>query len=336
MHILVIFTGGTIGSEDSGDYISPDTSDKYKLIKYYKNAHPQKAESIEFTTISPYFCLSENLSGKHLNTLSKCLSKELNKDYDGIIITHGTDTLQYSAAVMGFILNESNYPVVFVSSNYVLEAERANGPDNFYHALEFISQTHKHGVFIAYKNSDGINYIHDALQTIAHQSYSDDLFSVQNKYYGSFINEIFEVNKNYKELEIPLNLTPNLTSLNSFTDSSDSTNKISNNHRIFSEDSNVLRIYPYPGIKYPKDVSDYSCVLLDYYHSGTIATDSLELDSFLSLLKEQNIPCYLAGGIPGHEYASLYPLRDKNVFILPVMSPITAYIFLWLKYSPPC
>ena len=51
--------------------------------------------------------------------------------YDGVIITHGTDTLQYTAAFTGYIMAGAQIPIVLVSANYVLEDVRSNGVDNF-------------------------------------------------------------------------------------------------------------------------------------------------------------------------------------------------------------
>ena len=68
MKILVIFTGGTIGSEASGEYISIDGIKPYKLLQMYADAYPDEARDVRFDTESPYTVLSENADG---NTFKK-------------------------------------------------------------------------------------------------------------------------------------------------------------------------------------------------------------------------------------------------------------------------
>ena len=77
MKILVVFTGGTIGSCYNGNVISTDSSTRYKLIEMYK----QRGGKAEFDTISPYTLLSENLSGEHFSLLYNAIKENINKNY---------------------------------------------------------------------------------------------------------------------------------------------------------------------------------------------------------------------------------------------------------------
>ena len=63
LSILVIFTGGTIGSTVSDGYISTDASKTYKLLELYK---PRNHHHVTFDIVEPYTLLSENLTGEHL------------------------------------------------------------------------------------------------------------------------------------------------------------------------------------------------------------------------------------------------------------------------------
>ena len=140
MRILVIFTGGTIGSTENGSYVSPDKEKPYKLINMYKKLAIKNkgSSSVIFDILTPYEALSENINCNNFRILSECLEKVDENAYDGVIITHGTDTLQYTAAFTGYIMAGAQIPIVLVSANYVLEDVRSNGVDNFYYAVEFI------------------------------------------------------------------------------------------------------------------------------------------------------------------------------------------------------
>ncbi len=208
MNILVIFTGGTISSSERGGYIGPDEQNNYRLINEYKKLNPKKCKNISFSTSSPYYILSENLTGKHINLLADCIDKALSSDeYDGIIVTHGTDTLQYTAAGLSYIYSDINIPIVLVSSNYILDDSRANGYDNFSAAVDFIMTCCKTpeeninasaqkntgnnlaiennvanhiGVYVAYKNENEPAVIHCGARLLSHASYSDKIYSVDN------------------------------------------------------------------------------------------------------------------------------------------------------------
>ncbi len=148
MKILVIFTGGTIGSRKTDAAISPNRDTKYLLINDFEK---KRGKVCDFVCREPYFALSENLDAATLNLLVSEVKKGSEEDFDGIIVTHGTDTLQFSAAAAAFGV-KTEIPVVFVSSNYPLSDARANGTDNFNAAVKFILEGGQKGVFISYKN----------------------------------------------------------------------------------------------------------------------------------------------------------------------------------------
>ena len=98
MKILTVFTGGTIGSTKSDGVISPDSENSYKLFEMYS----KKDKKVEFTAVQPLNILSENMNGKFLTQLYKCISSYDLSEFDGVIVAHGTDTLQYTAAYLSY------------------------------------------------------------------------------------------------------------------------------------------------------------------------------------------------------------------------------------------
>ena len=178
MKILVIFTGGTIGSTTQNGWISTDTATKYTLIEGYKKACPNDTV---FDTAEPYFLLSENLSAKNINMLISAIEQGLSDSYDGIIVTHGTDTLHFSAAAAHLAFSSANTPIVFVSANFPLEDERSNGFDNFEGAVALIKSGVKNGVYISYKNPEGEHFIHSADKALSFSESLDSIYSVNRK-----------------------------------------------------------------------------------------------------------------------------------------------------------
>ncbi len=186
MKILVIFTGGTIGTSIKDGWADIDANTKYVLLDSYDNK-----DKIEFVTSSPYSTLSENLSAKHLNMLQKEIGDNLKKDFDGIIVTHGTDTLQYSAAAVEYAFNGCEIPIVFVSADYPLEDPRTNGFINFKVAVEFIKSKSANGVFVSYKNNDEDNTnIYIGSRILQHSEYDANIYSIDNKPFAIYDGKI--------------------------------------------------------------------------------------------------------------------------------------------------
>ena len=158
MKILVIFTGGTIGSTKSGSVIDIDAETSFQLLESYL-AQPQ-AKAVEFETQQPIYILSENLVPNDWDALLHTLNSVDQSQYDGIIIAHGTDTLPYTAAAISFGIQQCDVPVLLVSSDYPLDDKRANGLVNFTGAIDFIAQGVVAGVFVVFKNNNGETLVH--------------------------------------------------------------------------------------------------------------------------------------------------------------------------------
>ena len=149
MKIYVVFTGGTIGSSVSGGVISPADSSKSVLLENYIALH---GNDVSFETAAPYFALSENLCAENLNSLVRCVCGIAENGGEKIIVCHGTDTLQFSAAALSYALAGTKACAVLVSANYPLSDSRSNGFANFEAAVDFLKNNNSRGVRVSYKN----------------------------------------------------------------------------------------------------------------------------------------------------------------------------------------
>lgn len=309
MKILVIFTGGTIGSTVQNGYITPKQDGRYQLLERYRE---RQTREVEFVTEEPYTVLSENSTGEVLQQLADSVSSQIYAGYDGIIITHGTDTLQYSAAMLGYIFAGCEIPVVLVSSNYVLGDDRSNGLDNFYYAVEFIAQHGGKGVFVSYRNRGETAKIHRGTRLVRHLPYSDDIVSIMNQHYGEFWEDRFVKNPEYQAQadEIVLSLP-----------------------KTIHWDAPILQLDPYPGMKYPEIGDEIRAVIHHSYHAGTICSESPDLGAFLEKARERHIPVFFTGAENGITYESMKILRNPAIHRLPKASPLAMYMKLWLLLS---
>ena len=69
--------------------------------------------------------------------------------FDGIVISHGTDTMAYSASAVTFMLPDIDVPVVFTGSQLPLADMLSDGPDNLRTAFA-MAASGKSGVYLAF------------------------------------------------------------------------------------------------------------------------------------------------------------------------------------------
>lgn len=304
MKILVVFTGGTIGSSNCDGVITPDKANSYKLLELYSAFD----DSVEFVTVQPYNILSENLCSDNLKMLCKCIKSYDLSGFDGVVVTHGTDTLQFTSAFLSYVFGLCKTPIVVVSANYPLENSLSNGLINFRSAVDFIKTGEGRGVFVAYTNCGDAPQIHRASRVTAHSAYSDLVFSVLDEVYGEMHGSFLKKNDRYKENEDEI----------SFED-----------YRL-EENSRVLYVKPYVGMSYPEINDDIKAILLEGYHSGTLNTSGKNFCKFCKNAEEKGIPIFLTGACEGFYYESKTLFDDLKINVLPPASPIAMYVKLWL------
>lgn len=314
MKILFIFTGGTIGSTTGDEFISLEKGKPYKIIKAY-----EKKFGIDFSyeTLEPYTLLSENSMGSNMKVLAASVKENLDKGYDGIIVTHGTDTLQYSGALLSYVTGLSKVPVCIVSSDKPIENEEANGLYNMDAAVALIREalTDKSikGTFVPYRNKDKITYINRGSRILSSYAYSADMYSLEDKYFGVYDGKKIIKNVSYTEKEDQMQpLTAD-----GFNETSDM----------------ILRIEPYPGIVYPEVDERIKAVVLGTYHSGTLPMETKGLKDFLIKLKEKHIDIFITGASEGISYESTKDYNLLNVRKIEGIAPIAVYIKLWMLLS---
>lgn len=305
MKIAVIITGGTIGSRTNNKWITVDATTKYDLLKHYEND-----KDITFKTFSPYNILSENLSAKELNLLQKELCERLSENYDGIIITHGSDTLQCTSTAIEMAFGNCSIPVIFVSADYPLDNEKSNGYPNFRCAVEFIKNKIANGVFVSYKNDDElITNIHIPSRILMHNELNANIYSIDKKSFAEYNGE-FKINN----VNIPEN--KEITGIVNYTD-----------------DSQILVIPNMPGQSYSYNLDNTKAILFKSYHSATLNTANKKIVTFCKKASEMNIPMFVLGPESDTNYESTKVFKDLNIKILPYGTFISAYMKLWAKIS---
>ena len=122
---------------------------KSRLIELYRARY---GNSIIFDELRPLNILSENVQPSDLEKMADCLSGIDLTLYDGVIITHGTDTLNFTANLFSQIFCDIKIPLVIVSALYPLDDDRSRGVENFAGAVTFIESVDYGGVFVSFEN----------------------------------------------------------------------------------------------------------------------------------------------------------------------------------------
>ncbi len=143
--ISILHTGGTISSRVSyevGGVISRFTPEE--IVSMFPEL--QQIANIKSRLISNMF--SEDMNFNHYNLIAKEIEKEIKSGTDGIIVTHGTDTLGLTAAALTFSLENLSKPVILVGSQRSSDRGSTDAKLNLLSAANFIAKSDFQGVGI--------------------------------------------------------------------------------------------------------------------------------------------------------------------------------------------
>jgi len=140
--ILVIYTGGTIGS-----FIDPETDSLKpvnfeKLVDFIPELHQVNADVSVHTLDEPKD--SSNMLPSDWIKITNAIKKEYD-NYDGFVVLHGTDTMAYSASAVSFLIEGLKKPVIFTGSQIPLGLIRTDAKENIITALEIASSKREDG-----------------------------------------------------------------------------------------------------------------------------------------------------------------------------------------------
>jgi glutamyl-tRNA(Gln) amidotransferase subunit D len=126
--LSIVSTGGTIASRI--DYRTGAVTSQFDAADILR-AIPGLSSIGRFRTKQLYTILSENMTPAIWQELARAVHEEIVSGARGVIVTHGTDTMAYSAAALSFML-DTPVPVIFVGSQR--SADRPSS-DNAINAL---------------------------------------------------------------------------------------------------------------------------------------------------------------------------------------------------------
>ena len=139
--ILLITTGGTIMSVPSEHGLHPG-EDEARLLRF------PGSENYDITVHSLLTLDSSNIQPEEWALIAGCIY-DMRTPFDGIVITHGTDTMAYTASALTFMLPGIDRPVVLTGSQMPIANILSDGYANLQCAFA-MAASGVNGVFIAF------------------------------------------------------------------------------------------------------------------------------------------------------------------------------------------
>ena len=145
--ILLIGTGGTIASSPSDDGLAPSLSSVDLLEKV-----PEIKAFCEPDCVQAFNMDSTNIRPEHWLAIASIVEENYDR-YDGFVITHGTDTMAYSAAGLSYLIQNSAKPIVITGAQVSAAQGDSDARRNLIDAFICASDDRACGVLIVFSGS---------------------------------------------------------------------------------------------------------------------------------------------------------------------------------------
>jgi glutamyl-tRNA(Gln) amidotransferase subunit D len=217
--ILLISTGGTIASKI--DYRTGGVTSLLTASELY-SAFPELSD---YGYIYPEFLFneySENMNPHHWSALADRISFAINNEhYDGIIVSHGTDTMHYTSSALSFALQNIPIPVLLVGSQRSSDRPSSDAFSNLVGAIRFIKDARYSGIFVCmhHNTSDEVIACHLGTRVRKNHTSKRDAFkSLNGMPFALIENSDIEYNKLLHNGIQRANISKNFTSRTAFSD----------------------------------------------------------------------------------------------------------------------
>lgn len=142
--ILLIATGGTIASGRTEEGLSPKIR-AGELLQYVE----EHRTFCSVDVIQPFSLDSTNVYARHWLELASLVEAHYEK-YDGFVVSHGTDTMAFTAAALSYLVQGSRKPIVITGSQKPIDLPVTDARTNLLDSLRFASDPRAHGVNIVF------------------------------------------------------------------------------------------------------------------------------------------------------------------------------------------
>ena len=142
--ILFVATGGTIASEMTAFGLKPGVSAEALL-----QAVPAIAGLCDVDSEQLYDLDSTDIGPEHWLGIARVI-RENYAAYDGFVISHGTDTMAYSAAALSYLIQGSVKPIIFTGAQKPIGFDTTDSRVNLLDSFICACRGDMHGVMIVF------------------------------------------------------------------------------------------------------------------------------------------------------------------------------------------
>ncbi|EOS64544.1 asparaginase [Oscillibacter sp. 1-3] len=143
--ILLIGTGGTIASEMTEGGLTPELTTEQLLSQVPAISGICDVDCIQLLNLD-----STNIIPGHWQTMARCVWARY-EAYDGFVITHGTDTMAYTAAALSYLIQGSPKPIVLTGAQKPIGFDSTDSKVNLMDAFRCAAEDLP-GVSIVFNN----------------------------------------------------------------------------------------------------------------------------------------------------------------------------------------
>lgn len=144
--VLILGTGGTIASRI--DYRTGAVHPAVSAAELHSLV-PELSEVADVRPEIMFDILSENVTPRHWTKIARRVKKGVQDGVAGVVITHGTDTLGYTAAALSFALAGVPVPVVLAGAQRSSDRPSSDAPLNLIAAVSVAARAEFAGVYVA-------------------------------------------------------------------------------------------------------------------------------------------------------------------------------------------
>jgi L-asparaginase len=309
--IKILGVGGTIASVSTDEGFKPELSIE-NLLSYIPKIN--EIYEIEYKQILNVD--SSNLQPEDWEYVAQSLLPDLNDvTVHGIVITHGTDTMTYTASALALLIRNISKPIVFTGSQIPLSEFGSDAERNLIDAIRVAAETDIAESIIVFNSR-----VYRACRTMKLREYDLSAFETVNPV------PIAEISR---KIDIIDPFVRRRSTTNATLDG--------------GLDPNIALIHAFPGLK-PEVIQmlpqlGYKAAVIEGYGAGNLPTMNRSLVEVIKTLIDQNFPVIITSScVYGRTELFLYEPGNKllqagAIGAFDMISVVALIKLMWARYK---